>query len=145
AGYAGLRRPGEAGHRAERAQGRQVRSGQVSDQTSGLALDVDQVLEDLVAGGDHLRVRLETALGDDQVGELGTEVDVAHLECAAVHRAAATGGGDADLGQARVGAGPEGGVAQLLQTGRVVEGGQGDLPQRLLLPVVEDAGDDAVA
>ncbi len=42
----------------------------------GLALEVDELLEDLVGGGDHARVRLESALSHDQVGELGGEVHV---------------------------------------------------------------------
>src|SRR5450631_451204 len=43
----------------------------------GSLLDAHQVLQHLVAGGDHLGVRLEPALGDDQVGELLGQVDVA--------------------------------------------------------------------
>src|SRR3712207_7234727 len=41
-----------------------------SEAGSGLALDVHQVLEDLVGGGDHAGVGLEPAVGNDHVAEL---------------------------------------------------------------------------
>src|SRR6185503_13906407 len=44
------------------------------------ALEVDEVLQQLVGGGDDAAVRLEAALGDDQAGELLGEVDVGHLQ-----------------------------------------------------------------
>src|SRR2546423_8323492 len=47
---------------------------------SGVVLEGDQVLEDLVGGGDHAGVGLEATLGDDQVGELLGEVHVRHLQ-----------------------------------------------------------------
>src|SRR3954471_4714524 len=47
-----------------------------------LALQVGELLQHLVGGGDDARVGLEAALGDDQVRELLGEVDVAHLESA---------------------------------------------------------------
>src|SRR4051794_12870474 len=69
-----------------------------------LALEVDQVLEDLVRGGDHARVRLEAALRDDHVRELGRQVHVRHLQEAGLDRAdaecAITGG--SSYGSARV-------------------------------------------
>src|SRR3954463_8192060 len=48
--------------------------------SSGLSLEVDEVLQELVARGDDAGVRLEAALGDDQVRELLRELDVRHLE-----------------------------------------------------------------
>ena len=47
-----------------------------------LALEVGELLQHLVGGGDDAGVGLETALGDDQVGELLREIDVRHLESA---------------------------------------------------------------
>src|SRR6476646_10268816 len=91
------------------------------------ALDVDQVLQDLVGGGDDPRVRLEAALGDDQVGELLRQVDVRHLQDAARELAARAAAGGADLRDAAVRRGRVGGVARLDQAGRVVERRQGDL------------------
>ena len=85
------------------------------------ALDVDEVLEDLVGGGDHARVRLEPALGDDQVGELLGEVDVAHLERAAEDRADAAGARACDLHRPGVGRRARTRVAGLLQARRVGE------------------------
>ncbi len=41
-----------------------------------LALEVDELLEDLVRGGDDTRVRLEAALRHDEVGELSREVNI---------------------------------------------------------------------
>src|SRR4051794_1205950 len=48
--------------------------------SAALLLHVDQLVEDLVGRGDHLAVRLESALGDDQPGELLRQVDVGHLQ-----------------------------------------------------------------
>ncbi len=47
-----------------------------------LALEVGELLQHLVGGGDDAGVGLETTLGDDQVGELLREIDVRHLESA---------------------------------------------------------------
>src|SRR5690242_18779487 len=44
--------------------------------TDWLVLQADQALQHLVGGGDHPRVGLEAALGDDQVGQLGGQVHV---------------------------------------------------------------------
>jgi hypothetical protein len=41
-----------------------------------LLLQIDCVLRNLIEGGDGFRICLETALGDDQVGELGGDVDI---------------------------------------------------------------------
>ena len=38
--------------------------------SEGLLLQLDELLQHLVGGGDDAGVRLEAALGDDQVGEL---------------------------------------------------------------------------
>src|SRR3954449_5012858 len=79
------------------------------------ALEVDQVLEDLVGARDHAAVGLEAALGDDQPGELLGEVDVGHLQSAGVEHAAPTDAGEADGGRAGVDADAEGRAAGLLQ------------------------------
>src|SRR3954470_18775860 len=47
---------------------------------AGSAAELHQALQDLVGGGDDAAVRLEPALGDDQVGELRRQVDVGHLQ-----------------------------------------------------------------
>ena len=47
-----------------------------------LALEVGELLQHFVGGGDDAGVGLETTLGDDQVGELLREIDVRHLESA---------------------------------------------------------------
>src|SRR3954453_22697200 len=110
----------------------------------GSALEVDQVLQDLVGAGDHAAVRLEAALGHDEAGELLAEVDVRHLQGTGVEDAAPTGAGHVDHRHPGVGAPPEGGATGLLQTTRVVERGEGELPQRLPQAVGVDAGDRAV-
>src|SRR3712207_6468499 len=46
----------------------------------GLALQVHEVLEHLVRGRDHPRVGLEATLRGDELGELGGEVHVGHLD-----------------------------------------------------------------
>ncbi len=43
---------------------------------AGLALQVGELLEDLVGGGDDAGVGLETTLRDDEVGEFLRQVDV---------------------------------------------------------------------
>src|SRR3954451_22798067 len=54
--------------------------------TSGvLAVEVDQVLQHLVGGGDHARFGLEAALRADHVRELLGEVHVRHLDLAGGH------------------------------------------------------------
>src|SRR5436305_9011306 len=45
-----------------------------------LTLEVDDVLQQLVRGGDDPSVSLETTLSDDHLGELLAEVDVGHLD-----------------------------------------------------------------
>src|SRR5215211_3567181 len=45
-----------------------------------LALEVDELLEQVVRRRDHARVGLEAALRGDHVRELGREVDVRHLD-----------------------------------------------------------------
>ena len=47
-----------------------------------LALEVGELLQHFVGGGDDAGIGLETSLGDDQVGELLREIDVRHLESA---------------------------------------------------------------
>src|SRR4051794_32426789 len=108
------------------------------------ALEVDQVLEDLVGAGDHAAVGLEAALGDDQPGELLGEVDVGHLQRAGVEHAATTRTGLADHCVAGVVTDPEGAVAGLLESARVVERGHRQLADRLTEAVAVDAGDRAV-
>src|SRR3954468_12992535 len=95
------------------------------------ALEVDQVLEDLVGARDHAAVGLEAALGDDQPGELLGEVDVGHLQRAGVEHAATTRTGLADHRVAVVVTDPEGAVAGLLESARVVERGHRQLADRL--------------
>ncbi len=51
----------------------------------GLPLQLDQFLEQFVAGRDHPGVRLEATLRANHVRELLGEVGVGHLERAAVH------------------------------------------------------------
>src|SRR3954469_23356444 len=108
------------------------------------ALEVDQVLQDLVGGGDHAAVGLEAALGDDEAGELLGEVDVGHLQSAGVEHAAPTDAGQADGGRTGVDADAEGRAAGLLQAAGVAERGQGELPDGLAQAVGVDAGDGAV-
>src|SRR3954452_24851515 len=108
------------------------------------ALEVDQVLEDLVGAGDHAAVGLEAALGDDQPGELLGEVDVRHLQRSGRQRAAATRTGRADLGHAGVHADAEGAVARLLQAAGVVERAQRETADGLAQFVGVDAHDRAV-
>src|SRR3954463_4967553 len=105
------------------------------------ALDVDQVLQQLVRGGDNPGVGLEAALGDDQVRELLRQVDVRHLEHAAGDEAEAELAGGADLRQAGVDRGAVHRVADLLQAGDVVEVRHGELAQHLVQAVGEDADD----
>src|SRR3954470_6038705 len=85
-----------------------------------LALQVHELLEDLVARGDDAAVGLEATLGDDQVGELLGQVDVRHLQRAAGDQAEARGAGGAHLGQTRVHGAAEHRVTDLLQTVDVV-------------------------
>src|SRR4051794_6014921 len=108
------------------------------------ALEVDQVLEDLVGAGDHAAVGLETTLGDDQPGELLGEVDVRHLQRAGVQHAATTRPGLADHRGAGVVPDAEGTVAGLLEAAGVVERRHRQLADRLAQPVAVDAGDRAV-
>src|SRR5919107_48858 len=70
-----------------------------------LALEVDEVLEELVGGRDHARVGLEAALRGDHVGELRREVDVRHLDRAGGGQAEVAAGGARGL-RARGRAGP---------------------------------------
>src|SRR5688572_2811456 len=79
------------------------------------ALEVHQVLQDLVGAGDDTAVGLEAALGDDQPGELVGQVDVGHLQRAGHEGAAATAAGLADRRLTGVVADPEGAVAGLGQ------------------------------
>src|SRR4051795_10594791 len=78
------------------------------------ALEVDQVLEDLVGAGDHAAVGLETTLGDDQAGELLVEVHVRHIKSPRHTRAATGDAGRFDLGHAPLDADAEVAVARLL-------------------------------
>src|SRR6185312_5388594 len=68
----------------------------------GLLLEVGQLLQHLVRGRDDAGVGLEAALGDDQVGELLREVDVRHLESAAVESTHSALACDTDLCSAGV-------------------------------------------
>src|SRR3954471_14032647 len=86
-----------------------------------LPLEVDDVLQDLVRRGDDAGVRLEAALGDDQVRELLGQVDVAHLERAGGQLAAAVRTRLADVGDTRVDRVAVERAADLLEAGRVVE------------------------
>ena len=58
------------------------RRGRGCSAVERLALEVGELLQHLVGGGDDAGVGLETTLGDDQVGELLREIDVRHLESA---------------------------------------------------------------
>src|ERR1700712_2802244 len=86
-----------------------------------LLLHLDEVLQDLVGRGDHLAVGLETALGDDQAGELLGEVDVRHLERSGRERAPASRAGRADLRGPGIDARGVGAVPRLGQPARVGE------------------------
>src|SRR3954463_11950201 len=95
---------------------------------SGLAVEVDQVLQHLVGRRDHARVGLEAALGGDHLRELGGEVDVRHLERARGDDAegAVLAGGADGLG-ARVLAGLPAVARQALEALLVRELGQRDV------------------
>src|SRR6188474_2183821 len=58
-----------------------------------LPAQVHEILDHLVARGDHPRAGLKAALGEDQVGELLGEFDVGHLERACVELATAADAG----------------------------------------------------
>src|SRR5690606_7618879 len=100
-----------------------------------------QVLEDLVAGGDDARVRLESALGEDHVRELEGEVDVGAFQGSGPDGAEPAGTG---LGQAR-GPGVRGFSPQVLplalEATRVHESREGNRPD-LFLGAVEVGGRD---
>jgi hypothetical protein len=100
-----------------------------------LALEVDELLQDLVGGRDDAGVRLQAALRDDEVGELLREVDVRHLEDADGEHAAAVRSRDAGGGalddRAAVDGGAQQRPADLGQAGRVGEGGELDLAEQL--------------
>src|SRR5437763_12252665 len=108
-----------------------------------LALEVDEVLQELVGCGDDPGVGLEATLGHDHLGELLAEVDVRHFDRAGGQQAPAVGAGRAQLGQTRVDRLPVERAADLLEAHRVVERGHRDLGQRLVLTVGEHAGDHA--
>ena len=57
-----------------------ARGGAAGSSSRPLALEVDQVAEHLVRRRDDTRVRLEAALRRDELGELGGQVDVRHLD-----------------------------------------------------------------
>src|SRR4051794_4423580 len=89
-----------------------------------LAVEVDQVLQHLVGGGDHARVGLEAALRADHVRELLGEVHVRHLDLAGGHQRVVAPRGPDALGTGAAGRGPA--VARdALQAGLV-----GELRQR---------------
>src|SRR3954449_4199821 len=89
-----------------------------------LAVEVDQVLQHLVGGGDHARVGLEAALRADHVRELLGEVHVRHLDLAGGHQRVVAPRGPDALGTGAARRGPA--VARdALQAGLV-----GELRQR---------------
>src|SRR6185295_7640579 len=102
-------------------------------------LEVHQVLEDLVRGGDDLGVGLEPALGHDQVGELLSQVDVAHLQGAAGQRAPSAVAGHTDGCRTRAGVSGVHRPRDLLEPGRVGERRHRDLAEGLPHPVGEDS------
>ena len=59
---------------------------------------VDRFLGDGVEGGNGFGVGFEPALGDDQVGELGGDVDVGLLQRRTLNGGQPVGAGDADGG-----------------------------------------------
>ena len=59
---------------------RTVTAGALQPCSAVLALEVHQLLQDLVRGGDDAGVGLEAALGDDPVGELLGQVHVGHFQ-----------------------------------------------------------------
>ena len=63
-----------------------------------LTLELDDVLEELVAGRNGLRVGLEVTLSADHVDELGGDIDVGVLEGLGEDRTAAAGSGFTDQG-----------------------------------------------
>src|SRR5450830_186094 len=108
------------------------------------ALEVDELLQQLVGRRDDARVRLETALGDDQVGELARQVHVGHLERAAREPAATARAGRTDLRVAGVDGRAEQRPTGLLEPGRVREAAERDAADGLLATVAERARDGAV-
>ena len=111
---------------------------------ANLALDPDQLVEHLVGGGDDPRRRRIGPLGEDHVGELGTEVDGGVLERAGVDRAGAAGLGYAQDGRAG-GVGRDIDVAGLGRKAvEVGEGDQRDLVDRQGLTIVEQGNDEAL-
>src|SRR5690606_29268345 len=111
---------------------------------SGSATYVHQVGEQFVGGGDDPGVRLESALGDDQVRELAGQVHVGHLESARDQRPTISRSRLTDDGSARVGGGGESRLPDPAEPARVDEGGGGDDRDGVRHAVRELGGDGAV-
>ena len=47
-----------------------------------LPFDVDQIGQNLIAGGDDFRIGLKSALGGDQLDEFSGQVDIGHFKTA---------------------------------------------------------------
>src|SRR5918997_3714421 len=92
---AGTEKDPAAPHHSQ-ARGGPLRRGHGRGEVLRSALEVDQVLQHLVGAGDDAAVGLETALGDDQPGELLGQVDVGHLQRTGDEAAAPTGARLAD-------------------------------------------------
>src|SRR5690349_10847043 len=107
--------------------------------------DVDQVLEELIAGRDDARRRLEAALGDDDVGKLLGEVDVRGFERARADGATATGVRRADDGVAGVRGRDPVVLPGALQAAWVDEVGERELADDTVRAVRVDATDFAAA
>ena len=63
------------------APGDSIRFAAIVDQLlRGLSFEIDEFLEDFVAGGDHARAGLEGALADDQLGEFICQIHVGKFQ-----------------------------------------------------------------
>src|SRR5690606_243124 len=118
-------------------------SGQPSALLS-LSLQAHQFLQHLIRCGYDAAVGLETPLRDDHFSELLRQVHVGHLQGAWVQCAGTAGTGLYGLEFAGVGSRDVHVVADLLQTGLVLEVRERYQAGRLLLPGVIDAGEHAV-
>ena len=80
-----------------------------------LPLEVHDLLQDLVAGGDHAGIGLEAALRDDEARELLRQVHVGHLQRGPLDGALPPAVGGIDVRIAGVDRRGEGGIPDLLQ------------------------------
>lgn len=109
-----------------------------------LALEVAELLQDLIRGGDDAGVGLEAALGDDQVGEFLGQVHVRHFQRSTGEAPDPGVARSAELHAAGVGGSNVGRTAGFLQAGGVGELCQRDLGEDLLDAVAEGTDQGAV-